>query len=70
MAQPRRKLRIVEAKGIENTVNSPPVLTASSHAIDFLCGNCGTVLMQAEDNQVHGLFIHCTECGATNTTDA
>ena len=40
----------------------------SSNTIDFLCGNCGTVLLHAENDQVHGLFIHCTQCGACNAT--
>jgi predicted RNA-binding Zn-ribbon protein involved in translation (DUF1610 family) len=68
MQNPMRKLRVVEATGLEHTVDAPPVLVASSHTIDFLCGNCGTVLMHAEDDQVHGLFIHCTKCGACNAT--
>jgi hypothetical protein len=69
MKNPTRKLRVVEARGTEHTVDAPPVLVASSHTIDFLCGNCDAVLMHAEDNQVHGLFIHCTQCGACNATD-
>jgi predicted RNA-binding Zn-ribbon protein involved in translation (DUF1610 family) len=68
MENPQRTLRVVESKGIENLVNAPPVLMASSHTIDFVCGNCGAVLLHAEDNQVHGLFIHCTKCGSTNAT--
>jgi predicted RNA-binding Zn-ribbon protein involved in translation (DUF1610 family) len=68
MQNPTRKLRVVEATGLEHTVDAPPILVASSHTIDFLCGNCGTVLMHAEDDQVHGLFIHCTKCGACNAT--
>jgi predicted RNA-binding Zn-ribbon protein involved in translation (DUF1610 family) len=68
MENPQRTLKIVEATGIEHTVNAPPVLMASSHTIDFVCGNCGAVLLHAEDNQVHGLFIHCTNCGATNAS--
>jgi DNA-directed RNA polymerase subunit RPC12/RpoP len=68
MQTPRRTLRVVEARGTENVVNAPPVLIASSHTIDYLCGNCGTVLLHAEDDQVHGLFIHCTQCGACNAT--
>src|SRR5271155_452390 len=43
MQNPTRKLRVVEATGLEHTVDAPPVLVASSHTIDFLCGNCGTV---------------------------
>jgi hypothetical protein len=68
MKNPTRKLRVVEATGLEHTVDAPPVLVASSNTIDFLCGNCGTVLMHAEDDQVHGLFIHCIRCGACNAT--
>jgi predicted RNA-binding Zn-ribbon protein involved in translation (DUF1610 family) len=68
MQNPTRKLRVAEATGLEHTVDAPPILVASSHTIDFLCGNCGTVLMHAEDDQVHGLFIHCTQCGACNAT--
>jgi predicted RNA-binding Zn-ribbon protein involved in translation (DUF1610 family) len=68
MQNATRKLRVVEATGLEHTVDAPPILVASSHTIDFLCGNCGTVLLHAEDDQVHGLFIHCTQCGACNAT--
>jgi hypothetical protein len=69
MQNPRRTLRVVEARGVENAVKAPPVLIASSHTIDYLCGNCGTVLLHAEDDQMHGLFIHCMQCGACNATD-
>jgi len=68
MENPTRKLRVVEATGLEHAVDAPPVLVATSNTIDFLCGNCGTVLMRAEDDQVHGLFIHCIQCGACNAT--
>jgi hypothetical protein len=68
MQNPQRTLRVVEARGTENVVDAPPVLIASSHTIDYLCGNCRTVLLHAEDDQVHGLFIHCTQCGACNAT--
>jgi hypothetical protein len=30
----------------------------------------GTTLLHAEESQVHGLLIHCKNCGAYNTTDA
>ena len=69
MENPQRTLRVVEARGIEHTVDAPPILYASSHTIDFVCGNCGAVLLHAEDNQVHGLFIRCTQCESLNATD-
>jgi predicted RNA-binding Zn-ribbon protein involved in translation (DUF1610 family) len=68
MDNPQLKLKVVEATGLEQALDGPPVLVASSNTIDFVCGNCGTVLLHADDNQVHGLFIHCTQCGATNAT--
>ena len=68
MKNPTRKFRVVEATGMENAVSAPPVLMASSHTIDFVCGNCGVVLMHAEDDQVHGLFIRCTQCESLNVT--
>jgi hypothetical protein len=57
MKTPTRKLRVMEATGIERTVDTPPVLVATPYIIDFLRGNCGTVLLHADDDQVHYLFI-------------
>ena len=45
-------------------------LEASSHTVDYLCGNCETVLLHAEAGQVHNRFIKCTKCGSYNATDA
>jgi len=50
-------------------LSAPPILEASSHTIDFTCGQCGAILMHAELDQVHNLLIHCAECGAYNSTD-
>jgi hypothetical protein len=69
MRNPTRKLRVVEATGIDHTVDAPPVLVASSHTIGFLCDNCGTVLLHAQDDQVHSLFIRSTQYQACNATD-
>ena len=67
----RISLKIVPAllDGL-SVVNAPPVLNASDHTIDFICGNCGTVLMHAEDGQVHNVTICCAQCGSYNSTDA
>jgi hypothetical protein len=40
------------------------------HSVDYLCGNCGTILLHAEDGLAHNLIILCTECGARNSSDA
>ena len=51
-------------------VSAPPILNASDHTTDYVCGKCSTVLMHAEQNQVHNLTIRCTECGSFNSTDS
>jgi DNA-directed RNA polymerase subunit RPC12/RpoP len=40
------------------------------HLVDYICGNCNTVLLHAVDNLKQNLLIVCTECGAHNSTDA
>jgi DNA-directed RNA polymerase subunit RPC12/RpoP len=65
----KKPLRIVTAPASGHVLNAPPILVASTRTTDYTCGHCGTVLMHAEDGQVHGLLIRCTECGSYNTTD-
>jgi predicted RNA-binding Zn-ribbon protein involved in translation (DUF1610 family) len=65
---PTVALKLVPAADYGHSASAPPVLMASTHTIDYVCGNCGAVLMHAEDGQVHSLVIHCTECGAFNST--
>jgi DNA-directed RNA polymerase subunit RPC12/RpoP len=62
------KLVTAPAKGI--ALDAPPVLKASDNSVDYTCGRCGTTLLHAEENQVHGILIHCTNCGSYNSTDA
>jgi predicted RNA-binding Zn-ribbon protein involved in translation (DUF1610 family) len=62
------KLVSVPAKGI--VLKAPPVLKASDQSVDYTCGQCGTILLHAEENQVHGVLIHCANCGSYNSTDA
>ena len=58
----RRKivLKVITAPGIGSVLTAPPPLHASDHTIDYACGGCGTILMEAELDQVHNLLIHCT----------
>ena len=65
----RKPLKLVAVPTIGYIVSAPPVLVASTHTIDFTCGKCGTVLLHAEEQQVHGLLIRCTKCGSYNSTD-
>jgi hypothetical protein len=68
MARPQRKLKLVKAPRFARPRDFPRVPDTSLDTIDFLCGNCGTLLMHVREGQVHGVFIHCTECGACNTS--
>jgi DNA-directed RNA polymerase subunit RPC12/RpoP len=62
-------LKIIAAPAVGPVVSAPPVLKASDHTVDYTCGNCGTLLMHAEEDQVHNLHIHCLVCGSYNSTD-
>jgi len=67
---PRVGLKVIPTPAAgTHVVSAPPVLIASTHTIDYVCGKCGTVLMHAEIGQVHNLTIHCTACGSYNSTD-
>jgi predicted RNA-binding Zn-ribbon protein involved in translation (DUF1610 family) len=61
-------LRVIERPPLGPSVTAPPVLNASSHTVDFTCGSCGTLLLQAEEGQIYGVVIECAECGAFNVT--
>jgi DNA-directed RNA polymerase subunit RPC12/RpoP len=66
---PRVALTLVAVHPYRHAVSAPPVLIVSTHTVDYTCGKCGTVLMHAEEEQVHNLLIRCTECGSYNSTD-
>lgn len=68
----RRKiaLKVVPSSTTGPAVSAPPVLIASAHTVDYVCGSCNAVLMHAEEGQIHNVLIRCTMCGAYNSTDA
>jgi predicted RNA-binding Zn-ribbon protein involved in translation (DUF1610 family) len=66
----RIPLKVVTAPAVGVVLKAPPVLKASEHSVDYTCGRCGTVLLHADEGQVHGILIHCTKCGSYNSTDA
>lgn len=65
----RRNLAVVDLPPGQRAVSAPPVLVASIHTVDYCCGNCGTLLMHADEGQVHNLLIHCVKCGSYNSTN-
>ena len=62
-------LKIVVAPRLGSVLSAPPPLTASTHTVDYTCGYCGSVLMHADEGQVHGLTIRCASCGSYNATE-
>jgi hypothetical protein len=65
----RMRLRVVPRPAGGTNTKAPPVLDAGSGTIDYICGRCGTVLMHANEGQVHGVVIECLQCGTSNATD-
>jgi DNA-directed RNA polymerase subunit RPC12/RpoP len=63
-------LKVVTAPKVGVILDAPPVLKASEHSVDYTCGRCATVLLHADEGQVHGILIRCTNCGSYNSTDA
>jgi hypothetical protein len=60
---PRVTLRIIP------THTTSSVHLASTNTVNYVCGGCDALLMNAEPGGVHNLVIHCTGCGAYNSTD-
>jgi len=69
-ASKKISLKVVSMPSTGIALAAPPVLKASDHSVDYTCGQCGTILLHAEENQVHGVLIHCANCGSYNSTDA
>jgi DNA-directed RNA polymerase subunit RPC12/RpoP len=63
-------LQVVNAPAIGVVLEAPPVLMASEHSVDYICGRCATILLHADEGQVHGGLIHCTNCGSYSSTEA
>ena len=56
---------------IDSTIGRPAGRRSagSDHLVDYICGNCDTVLLHAVDDLKQNLLIVCTACGAHNSTD-
>ena len=66
---PKGSLRVIAAPNTSHFVSAPPVLIASTHTVDYACGNCGTVLLHADRGQIYNLEIRCLQCGNYNSTE-
>jgi DNA-directed RNA polymerase subunit RPC12/RpoP len=70
MNRPKISLKVITAPTIGLVLDAPPVLKASDNSADYTCGRCGTILLHAEENQIHGIIIRCANCGTYNSTDS
>jgi DNA-directed RNA polymerase subunit RPC12/RpoP len=64
-----RKLKVIEAPRSGHVIDAPPAIVASDQSNHYVCGHCGTLLVVAEDDQLHGLVVRCRECGHYNAVD-
>jgi DNA-directed RNA polymerase subunit RPC12/RpoP len=69
MASRKIRLRWVVGPPTGHVLDAPTII-ASAHSVDYTCGKCGTILLHAEEDQIHGLLIHCKKCGSFNATEA
>ena len=65
----RFSLKLATLPFVGSVIEVPPILNASDHTVDFVCGNCETLLMHGERGQVQNVTIHCLVCGSYNTTN-
>src|SRR5262249_35636716 len=63
------KLKVIEAPRTGQVISAPPPIVASDHSNYYVCGHCGTLLVVAESDQLHGLVVRCRECGSYNAVD-
>jgi hypothetical protein len=68
-AHERTSLKLVAPPFVNRALGVPPVLNASDHTVDFVCGHCEALLMHGEHDQVHNVTIHCLVCGSYNATN-
>ena len=70
MISRKMALQVVAAPTVGVVLEAPPRLMASERSVDYTCGRCGTVVLHADEGQVHGVLIRCTNCGSYNSTEA
>ena len=63
-----KTLKVVPAPLIE-VVPGPPAPELPNPTVEFTCGNCGAVLMRADEEKVYPLVVLCSSCGSYNSTD-
>ena len=66
-----RILKVVPAPLIELVPRAPPALELPNQSltVEFTCGNCGAVLIRADEEKGYPLVVLCSSCGSYNSTD-
>jgi DNA-directed RNA polymerase subunit RPC12/RpoP len=62
-------LTVIGPPALGPVVSAPPVLNASDHTIEYVCGHCQAALLHAEEDEIRNLQIQCTRCGRYNRTE-
>jgi hypothetical protein len=50
-------LKVVHAPKTGIVLDAPPELIASDRSVEYTCGHCGTILLHAEEGQIHGVLL-------------
>jgi predicted RNA-binding Zn-ribbon protein involved in translation (DUF1610 family) len=64
-----KTLKVVPAPLIEVVPRAPPALELPNPTVEFTCGNCGAVLIRADEEKGYPLVVLCGSCGSYNSTD-
>ena len=61
----RQKALYVVAAPLIEVVHPAPL----GPTVEFTCGNCGAVLIRADEEKGYPLVVLCSSCGSYNSTD-
>jgi DNA-directed RNA polymerase subunit RPC12/RpoP len=63
------KFRVIRPPSIGYVTSAPPPIIVTPNTNRYLCEECGTLLVIADDDAIHGLIIRCKECGRYNAAE-
>lgn len=69
MTSSKISLKVINAPASGLVLDVPPILKEADQYVDYVCGECGTILLRARENSVHSIIIHCGNCGSYNSTE-
>jgi hypothetical protein len=54
------RLRVIRPPSVGYVVSAPPAITVTPETNQYVCGACGTLLLVAADDEIHGLTVRCS----------